>query len=209
MRIFFGCVQPAEQGGETPIADSRKVYERLDLGIRRRFADKGVMYVRNYQAGVGLDWQHVFQTTSTADVEKRCEAERIGFEWRDGGLLRTRMVRPAAARHPDTGVMTWFNQAQHWHPACLDPATRESLRELFAESDFPRHCYYGDGSPIDDSVMHEILGVYRELEIAFPWRTSDILMLDNMATAHARNPFRGRRKILVAMGRMTSWDISR
>jgi hypothetical protein len=30
-------------------------------------------------------------------------------------------------------------------------------------------------------------------------------MLDNLLTAHGRNPFSGERKILVAMGEMTSY----
>jgi alpha-ketoglutarate-dependent taurine dioxygenase len=33
----------------------------------------------------------------------------------------------------------------------------------------------------------------------FPWRTGDVLMLDNMLTAHARDPFEGPRKVVVAM----------
>ncbi len=35
--------------------------------------------------------------------------------------------------------------------------------------------------------------------IVFPWRTGDVLMLDNMLTAHARDPFEGPRKVVVAM----------
>jgi alpha-ketoglutarate-dependent taurine dioxygenase len=126
------------------------------------------------------------------------------FEWRDGDRLKTRSIRPAVIRHPQTGELIWFNQAQHWHIACLDTTTRESLSSLFREEDLPRHCYYGDGSPIEDSVMAEILDVYRRLEVSFFWREGDILMLDNMLTAHARNPFRGDRKLLVTMGDMVA-----
>jgi alpha-ketoglutarate-dependent taurine dioxygenase len=40
MRIFFFCnVQPAV-GGETPIADTRRVYERIDPAVRDQFAAK-------------------------------------------------------------------------------------------------------------------------------------------------------------------------
>ena len=35
-----------------------------------------------------------------------------------------------------------------------------------------------------------------------PWHAGDIMMLDNMLTAHARMPFTGPRKIVVAMGEM-------
>ena len=47
-KIAFFCVKKAEQGGQTPIANSRKVFERLDSKMREKFAQKKVMYVRNY-----------------------------------------------------------------------------------------------------------------------------------------------------------------
>lgn len=38
-----------------------------------------------------------------------------------------------------------------------------------------------------------------ECKVVFPWQTGDVLMLDNMLTAHAREPFQGPRKVVVAM----------
>ena len=79
---------------------------------------------------------------------------------------------------------------------------RSSLSALFAQEDMPRNCFYGDGSPIEDAAMESICKAYEELEVSFPWQQGDILMLDNMLTAHARNPFEGQRKIYVSMGDM-------
>jgi alpha-ketoglutarate-dependent taurine dioxygenase len=208
-KIWFCCVRPAERGGETPIVDSRRVYERIDPEIRERFMRHGVTYVRNYGEGPGLSWQQVFRTTDRLEVEEHCRKNRIEFEWKDGDRLRTRSTRPAVIRHPRTGEPCWFNQAQHWHLSCLDEATRDSLRAVFAEEDLPRTCYYGDGSPIGDDEMQAVCQVYRELEVSFPWREGDILMVDNILTAHGRNPFSGQRKILVAMGELRSYaDVS-
>ncbi|ATL81384.1 hypothetical protein SMALA_1149 [Streptomyces malaysiensis subsp. malaysiensis] len=39
--------------------------------------------------------------------------------------------------------------------------------------------------------MAEICRVYAELEVCFPWERGDVLVLDNILVAHARNPFRG------------------
>ena len=187
------------------MVDSRKVFARLSSVIRDSFIEKRVMYMRNYDKALGLDWRDVFQTTDKAQVENYCRLNSLEFEWRADGGLRTRCVRPAVVRHPGTGEWSWFNQAQHWHTSCLDPDTRESMLRLFAEEDLPRRCYYGDGSPIEDSVMMEILEVYRELEVSFSWQEGDILMLDNVLTAHARNRFTGTRKLLVALGDMLSY----
>jgi alpha-ketoglutarate-dependent taurine dioxygenase len=205
-RILFCCAVAPAAGGETPIVDSRQVYARLDPGLRERFAARQVMYQRNYGGGLGLDWTEVFRTRDRAEVERRCRDSRTGLEWQAGGRLRTRAVRPAVARHPVTGEICWFNQAQHWHIACLDRETRDSLAALFNAEALPRHCFYGDGSEIADADMDAILAAYRELEVSFPWRRGDVLLLDNLLAAHGRNPFAGPRKILVTMGNMQSWD---
>jgi hypothetical protein len=164
------------------------------------------MYVRTYGDRLGLDWRTVFGTTDRSEVERQCTNNKIAWEWRDGDRLMTQCVRPAVVRHPGTGEMTWFNQAQHWHPSCLDMEVRESLLELYRVEDLPRNCFFGDGSVIEDSVMDEIIDVYRFLEVAFPWEAADVLMLDNLLVAHARNAFVGERKLLVAMGDMESYD---
>jgi alpha-ketoglutarate-dependent taurine dioxygenase len=206
MKIWFGCLRPADEGGETPLVDSRRVFKLLNEKIRDRFVEKQVMYVRNYGEGPGLSWRTVFRTSNKAEVEQKCRQNGMTFEWKEGDGLRTRCVRPAAIEHPLTGEISWFNQAQHWHIACLEPAVRDSLRSLLAEDNLPRNCYYGDGSPIADSTMEEILDVYQRLEIRFPWRKGDILLVDNVLTAHGRHPFLGERKLLVAMGEMRSYE---
>ncbi|MGH9362951.1 MAG: TauD/TfdA family dioxygenase, partial [Thermoanaerobaculia bacterium] len=205
-KILFCCVQPPESGGETPIVDSRQVFAAIDPRVRDRFVARQVMYVRNFGNGLGLDWRTVFQVEDEAGLAEQCRAERISFEWREEGGLHTRSVRPAAVRHPATGEMSWFNQAQHWHVSCLDPETRRSMEALFREEDLPRNCYLGDSSRIEDREMAEILAAYQRLEVSFPWQRGDVLLVDNVLTAHGRTPFTGERKLLVAMGEMTSFE---
>ncbi|MGB3292552.1 MAG: condensation domain-containing protein [Phormidesmis sp.] len=205
LKIWFGCVQPAQQGGETPIVDSRQVFEQMPDPIKSRFVDRQIMYVRNYGQGAGLPWQTVFQTEDKAQVEQHCRDNGMTFEWKSGDRLQASCVRPAVIQHPKTGEMSWFNQAQHWHLSCLDTATRQSLLTLFAAEDLPRNCYYGNGSPIADEDMATICEVYQQLEVSFPWQQGDIVMLDNLLSAHARNSFSGERNLLVAMG--DSWQI--
>ena len=76
------------------------------------------------------------------------------------------------------------------------------MLSLFKTEDLPRNVYFGDGSVIEDSIVDELREVYRKLAVNFPWQEGDILMLDNMLSAHGRNPYAGPRKILVTMGEM-------
>lgn len=199
LKIFFYCVRPAIQGGETPIADTRKLYKRIDSKIRNRFIEKGVMYVRNFGDGFGLPWQTVFQTTNPAQVETFCRHNGIEFEWKEGNRLRTRQIRQAVATHPQTGEQVWFNHAVFFHVSTLEPNIRKSFLAEFREEDLPHNTYYGDGSPIEKTVLDEIRAVYQQETIIFPWQAGDILMLDNMLAAHGRMPFVGQRKVVVGM----------
>ncbi|MDR5776829.1 MULTISPECIES: TauD/TfdA family dioxygenase [unclassified Caballeronia] len=198
--IWFYCDIAAATGGSTPVADSRLVYRRLDPALRRRFAEHGVMYVRNYGNGLDVPWEQVFGTEDRAEVERYCRANRIDYEWLDDGeALRTRQVCQSELRHPLTDEMVWFNQAHLFHVSGLPDAVREALLEVVDEDRLPRNTLFGDGSPIDASMLGEIRAVYRDTMLAFPWQAGDALVLDNLLMSHGRAPFSGKRRVLVAM----------
>lgn len=204
LKIFFFCQTPAAAGGETPIADCRRVLARLDPAVRDRFDAKGWMYVRNFGDGFGLDWRTVFQTSDKAQVEEHCRKSGIEVEWKSGDRLRTRAVRPALTRHPRTGELLWFNHATFFHVSTLEPAVREALLDEFAADELPANTYYGDGSPIEPEALDHLRAAYDAETVRFPWRQGDVLLLDNMIVAHGRAPFRGERKILVGMAEPVS-----
>ncbi len=131
------------------MADSRRVFERISPATRSRFADKKVMYVRNYGEGIDLPWEEVFQTTDKSAVEEYCRSHNIAFEWKGDNRLKTSQVCQGVATHPVTGEMVWFNQAHLFHVSSLLPSVREVLLREFTEEELPRNTYYGDGSPIE------------------------------------------------------------
>jgi alpha-ketoglutarate-dependent taurine dioxygenase len=203
MKLWFYCAQPAEQGGATPIADGREVYSLISREVRDRFNEKRVMYVRNYGDGVGLSWQEAFQTNDEAKVEEYCRSASIEFEWKGSRRrLRTRQIFDTITRHPRTGELVWFEHTAFFHITSLAPEIRRTLLEEFGEEDLPFNTYYGDGTPIEPFALEEIRAAYRTAAVRFDWQQHDILLIDNMLTSHAREPFVGQRKIVVAMAEL-------
>jgi hypothetical protein len=198
-RIWFFCDIPAEEGGQTPIADVRRVYQRLSPSTRGRFEEKGWKLVRNYGDGFGLTWQDSFHTEDPAEVERYCREQAITWEWKGGDRLRTWQVRPAVLDHPTTGERTWFNHIAFWHDSSLAPEVRALLRAEFEPEDMPYQTFYGDGTPIEDEVAAELREAYLAELVIFDWYKGDLLMMDNVLAAHARQPYRGERRTLVAM----------
>ena len=201
LRQFFFCVTPAPDRGETPILDCRAVLTALDPEIRKEFVDKGLLYVRNFSEGIDVPWQEFFHTDDKAEVEKVCSDAGMTFEWTEQGL-RIGQVAKAVRTHPRTGEELFFNQVQLHHVSCLDEETRNALRQLFSDEDLPRNVYFGDGTPIPDEVIDRIGELFEELCVEFPWQKGDLIAVDNMIVSHARRPFSGPRKLLVAMGEM-------
>jgi alpha-ketoglutarate-dependent taurine dioxygenase len=199
MKLWFFSLQVAERGGETPIADSRKIYDAIPAEIRECFVRKGLMYVRNYGTGLDLPWQEVFQTTSKGVVEDYCRKAQMEFEWVTDEQLRTRQRCQVVERHPRTGEMVWFNQAHLFHVSRLPAEVRDWLLAAFGEHNLPRNVYFADGSPLETGMLDEITRVCDQQSIVFPWNKGDVLILDNMLTAHGRKPFEGKRKVVVGM----------
>lgn len=197
MKIWFHCVTAASSGGETPIADNRATYKNIPIAIRERFAE-GILYERNY-GDFDVPWQKVFNTESRPDVEAFCRRAGIQWEWKANGQLKTRQLCQGVEIHPNTGETVWFNQAHLFHISNLQPEVRETLVDVLGIEHVPRNVYFADGRPIPDSILDEVRGVLDEHAVVFPWQAGDVLMLDNMLVAHGRRPFKGTRKVVVAM----------
>lgn len=200
-RIIFFCVQPAQAGGETVLADSRRVLRRIDPAVRDRFAQRKVKYVNNLHEGLGVgrSWMDTFQTDDRASVEQQLLRDGYEFVWKDDGL-RASTVAEATARHPVTGEEVWINQAEQWHPSALDPQTREELLSAMGDEDLPHNAFFGDGSPLLTSDLEVIRAAMLAEERVINWMRNDVLVCDNLLVMHGRQPYFGDRKVFVALG---------
>ena len=199
-RIMFYCINEASEGGETPTADSRKVYNSLSSSVKKKFLEKGIMYLRNYNDTLGLIWQDAFQTKSKSILEKYCRENNIIYEWTNKDTLKTKTICKASVTHSVTREEAWFNQAHLFSVHSLEEDVKEHLQELYKSEELPKNAFYGDGSSIEAGIIEEIMHTYQKHMITFSWRKSDLLLLDNILFAHGRMPFQGNRKIAVTMG---------
>ncbi len=196
--LWFYCHQAAEEGGCTPLADSRRVYRMLGEEITSQFESKKVLYCRNYQKGIDVPWTQVFRTDDKEEVARYCTKNGIDFEWVTEDHLRTKELCEAVLVHPETGEKVWFNQAHLFHISNLSEELASQLA-LMPEEDLPRNAFWGDGSPINPTYLEQIRAIYIQAKVRFDWQSGDMLLIDNLLASHGRDAYKGPRKVLVAM----------
>ncbi|MEZ4240531.1 MAG: TauD/TfdA family dioxygenase [Myxococcota bacterium] len=196
--LWMWCAVPATHGGETPLADGSSVYARLPASLRRRWEAKGIRYVRNFTGDLDLPWQRAFETDDRAELERRIAARGLRAEWRGREHLRTSEIRPATLEHPVHGPV-WFNQAHLFHPSSLPEEVREAMLDLFAPDDLPRTATFGDGTPLPEDDLAEVRLAFDAETVSEPWTEAEVVVVDNTWVTHGRRPFRGPRRVYVAM----------
>ncbi|MEV4739348.1 TauD/TfdA family dioxygenase [Streptomyces sp. NPDC049555] len=195
----FGCLTAPADGGATAVADSQEVLRALPAEVVEPFRRLGWLLKRAYHE-VGVAWTEAFGADDTAAVDAYCAANAVQAEWLPDGRLHTRQRRAAVITHPVTGEEVWFNQAAFLNGRTLDPMIREYLVAMYGEDGLPFDTAYGDGTPVPEDVVETINAAYRAATRREPWQRGDVLLVDNLRTAHSREPYTGDREIAVVLG---------
>ncbi|MFE3629145.1 TauD/TfdA family dioxygenase [Streptomyces goshikiensis] len=198
--LLFACLSAPTAGGATATADSAAVLDALPSTVSERFIREGWQLARSYGNGIGASVAEAFGTDDRERVEAYCRANAIAFDWRPDGTLHTRQRRGAVLRHPATGHRCWFNQIAFLNEWTLDPEIREYLLAEYGADGLPFNTYYGDGDPVTEETVRLVNAVYEAHTVRRPWRAGDLLLVDNLRTAHGREAFEGPREVVVAMG---------
>ena len=197
--LLFACLSAPTRGGATAVSDSPTVLDALPGELVTRFERDGWMLTRSYNDEIGASVAEAFGTEDRGAVESYCRANGIGFEWQRDGGLRTWQRRSAVVRHPVTGQRCWFNQIAFLNEWTIDPEVREYLVDMYGADGLPFNTRFGNGDPIGEDVVQLLNQVYEANTVREPWQAGDLMLVDNIRTAHSREAYEGSREILVGM----------
>jgi alpha-ketoglutarate-dependent taurine dioxygenase len=197
--MLFACLVSPDEGGATAVADSTAVVNALPIELVKRFEQEGWLLIRNYNDEIGVTYAEAFGTEDHGAIESYCRSHAIELEWQPDGGLRTRQRRSAVVRHPVTGRRCWFNQIAFLSEWTIDPEVREFLIDVYGSDGLPFNTRYGNGETIGKDVVEIINQAYEANTVREPWIAGDLMLVDNIRTAHSREAFKGTREVLVAM----------
>jgi alpha-ketoglutarate-dependent taurine dioxygenase len=197
--MLFACLAAPGTGGATAVADSPTVLGALPAELVERFEREGWWLIRNYNEEIGGSYADAFGTEDRGSVESYCRANAIEFEWRPDGTLRTRQRRSAVVHHPVTGKRCWFNQIAFLNEWTMSPDVHEYLVDVYGADGLPFNTCFGNGDRIGADIVETINEIYEANTAREAWQVGDLMIIDNVRTAHSREPFEGPREVLVGL----------
>jgi len=212
--IYFFCEIEPQEGGETIIADARKVYSDIDPEVRNKFHTQGLTYISHYFHKSKImelvnkiqrshkSWPEVFETQDKDTVEKLCLENEFKWQWFQRNWLEIKQTRPALLEHPLTRETVWFNQAHlyDFNPKHLGWKNYLAIQLLYFRKHTRIHeIQFANGKKIPRNDLYHVMDVLNKNTVAFPWKKGDVMVLDNILAMHGRAPFKGPRRILTAL----------
>ncbi len=197
--LLFSCLSAPTRGGATAVSDSPTVLDALPKDLTERFERDGWLLARSYNDEIGATLEEAFGTEDRAAIESYCRANEIELAWQPDGELRTRQRRSAVVRHPVTGERCFFNQIAFLNEWTIAAEIREYLVDVYGAEGLPFNTGFGTGEPLTEETVELINSVYEGKTVREPWQAGDLMLVDNIRTAHSREAYEGPREILVGM----------
>ena len=198
-KLFFFCVSSAEEGGETPLCRSDKLFAALreaDPQLANDFAEKGLKYTTYMPAdndatsGQGRSWKSTLSVADKAAAETKLAELGYAWEWlEDGSLKAVTPVLPAVLTL-ENGVEVFYNQLIAAYMGWKGVRENPSVAITF-----------GDGSHIPKEGLDKVVALADQFTFDLPWQDGDVALVDNYMAMHGRRSFGGERKrqVLVAL----------
>ncbi|KAL2813582.1 hypothetical protein BJX63DRAFT_431923 [Aspergillus granulosus] len=152
----------------------------------------------------GAYGEHVTNEDDTETFRRKVEAKvrrhSERFEWHEDGSLSVTHVVPAIRIHQPTGLAIFFgNITSAWARSRYHGATRHPFRG--DDGSYHPPPQFGDGSPMNVNDLDTLLDIAEEGAVNVEWEQGDLVIVDNYAVQHSRQPWVGERLVLAAL-----WD---
>jgi alpha-ketoglutarate-dependent taurine dioxygenase len=176
--IWFHCVQPAAQGGETTLCDGIELLSKLGE-LARPFLERRLRYTALWSPPV---WQRYFDTTDPAEVTRRLASNPDVYHAFLGSRLEFRYFAWATRT-------VRFSEQRAFVNAFLSYA-----------ADMPDFISFEDGLPIAPKLVARVREIANGMAVPVKWSKGDLIMIDNSRVMHGRNAFTDpNRKLHVRM----------
>ncbi len=214
-KLAFFCRLPSATGGQTLLGDMRRFTASLPDRILSDITARGIRYIRNFRsedvphpaAGhpvlIHLTWQHAFSSKDPDAAE--ATARKLGLEtrWESDDSLTTFYRSKGLTEHRKTGERVYSSHlhTQIHHPRWMHKGMWEAYSAVYGAKTRPiaMHAQYGDAEEFNMDDYYKIHDLLDAVTVAPVWRAGDILLVDNIYTAHGRGSFTGDRDVQVSL----------
>jgi alpha-ketoglutarate-dependent taurine dioxygenase len=189
--MCFGCAHPADEDGQTTLADGVRIYAAFSEATRKFLDENPIKYMRYYSAE---EWPVLFRTSVPADVEAYCKLNDLAFSLDADNGITTEYVTTAVP------LTKWGKEK-----AFVNSIPIQIWQERGLGRAYPR-VRMADGSEIPEAILAEINEVGEQLTENLPWQPGDVAIVDNTRMMHGRRAFKDQaREIYVRMCRSVAW----
>ncbi|WP_181427868.1 TauD/TfdA family dioxygenase [Pseudomonas mosselii] len=196
--LAFYCEHPASTGGAMMLADTRQVHDQIPAALRETCESKGLRYRRRFIEGIGYDWRQAFAVQDEEQLTRLLALR--GYKWfKEQDQLVVERSATWSSRHPHTQQSTWFNHGVFFNAYSLSETTRLAFNQLYGPDVYPFQTLYADGSAIEPHTYQTLKDAYERVLYRLMLQRGDVLLIDNMLTAHGRDAYAGLRKHYVKM----------
>ncbi len=93
--MWFYCINPAEEKGETLLCDGVEMYKKFSEKTREFLKNNNINYIRTYPDG---EWQLWADTESMDDVKQYCQDNNLVLTINDDNSITTQSIKRAVVK---------------------------------------------------------------------------------------------------------------
>jgi len=178
--LFFSCVRPADDRGETTICDGVALWKALPDEARKLFEDNRLVYRRLYDDD---SWKKVYKTDDIHRVAEMCARNGVKLTENPDGTIET--VHVCWAYHDHAAGRSFINSILTW-------AAREYLAGIKDSQ-----VRFEDGSELPKDMLYRIHEIAETLTVNVPWKPGTTAIVDNMRVMHGRRAYEDTQRDII------------